>query len=51
MSFQSIVAALPPHLLIDESKLVKGEVLGRGSYGVVNKGEFNGQPVCIKVCR
>ena len=41
--------ALPRHLWIDEAALTIGEVLGHGSFGVVNKGVFNGQPVCIKV--
>jgi serine/threonine protein kinase len=45
----SFLDALPRHMRIAESSLTIGEVLGRGSFGVVNKGMFNGQPVCIKV--
>jgi serine/threonine protein kinase len=47
----SFLDALPPHLRIDEVTLVIGAVLGHGSFGVVNKGVFNGQAVCIKVGR
>jgi serine/threonine protein kinase len=46
----SFLDALPRNLRIAERSLTIGEEIGRGSFGVVNKGMFNGQPVCIKVC-
>jgi hypothetical protein len=46
----SFLDALPRNLRIAERSVTIGEEIGRGSFGVVNKGMFNGQPVCIKVC-
>ena len=47
--------ALSPLLapfVIDGSQVVIDEtiVLGVGSYGKVFRGNYNGQPVCVKVC-
>jgi hypothetical protein len=48
-SSSSFLDALPRHLRMDEAALTIGEELGHGSFGAVNEGMFNGQPVCIKV--
>jgi hypothetical protein len=45
----SFLDALPRHMHIAESSLTIGKKLGHGSFGFVNEGMFNGQPVCIKV--
>jgi hypothetical protein len=50
MSYSSLLDSLPRHVRIAESSLTIGDEIGRGSFGVVRKGVFNGQPVCIKVC-
>ncbi|KAI3729022.1 hypothetical protein L6452_17668 [Arctium lappa] len=34
---------------IDPSKLVLGKIVGRGSFGVVHKGSYQGQTVAVKV--
>jgi hypothetical protein len=51
MSASSAIAAFPRHLRVDEAALTFGEVLGQGSFGIVNRGTLNGLPVCIKVNR
>jgi hypothetical protein len=45
----AFLAALPRHLRVDEASLTIGDRIGEGSFGVVNRGVFNGQPVCVKV--
>lgn len=40
--------SLPRHLVVLESQLTFGAELGRGSFGIVQAGTINGQPVCIK---
>jgi hypothetical protein len=40
---------LAPHQLISEAHLVVGAEIGKGSFGMVQRGEYAGQPVCIKV--
>jgi hypothetical protein len=46
----SLRETLSRHLVIEETKLMIGERMGNGSFGVVHKGTYNGKPVAIKVC-
>ena len=42
------MTSISPLATIPWSHLKEGKVLGKGGYGIVHLGEWNGQPVAIK---
>jgi hypothetical protein len=43
------LTGIPASLLIDETALTIGKVIGTGSNALVHTGLLNGSPVCVKV--